>query len=253
RAGRRQAPVEQPAERDEADAVLLLEIARRQRRRGAKREVESRLAVTRGLREGIEEEQHVGVSLRLLLVHPELAAARRRTPVHVAHAVAGNEQPQVGELDPLTALPGDVVAAEYLRLERPQQIADRLLARIHLERRAAVGDPLPREEVELVTRTQEDTSDHVAAPSLAMQAKIERAAGIVGERERRRIRSVGEADPARQLEQQLEPRDTVLGSQVDGGVHVLILEPTLVVKLEADFDLRPPREQERHGRQQSER
>src|ERR671937_691969 len=73
-------------------------------RRRAEREIERAAPVLARLGERIEEEHDVGVALRMLLVHPQLSAARARTPIDVSEAVTRDERPQVGELDSLAAL-----------------------------------------------------------------------------------------------------------------------------------------------------
>ena len=61
-----------------------------------RREVERSARAVPGFREGVEEDHDVRVALRVRLVHPRLAAAGRRAPVHAPHAVAVRERPQVG-------------------------------------------------------------------------------------------------------------------------------------------------------------
>src|SRR5439155_17329077 len=98
RTGRRQEPVEGAAERDEAHAVLLPEVASRERGGASKRIVERACARLTELREGVEEDDDVGVPLGVVLVDPELPAPRAGTPVDAAGAVARHERPEGGGL-----------------------------------------------------------------------------------------------------------------------------------------------------------
>src|SRR5919198_257963 len=171
RAGRRQEPVERPAEGDEADAVLLAEVPRRERRGGAERVVQRARAGLAELGERVEEDDDVRVPLGVVLVHPQLPATRARAPVDAADAIAGDERPQVGELDSLPLLPRDVVAAEDLRVVRAEQRPDQLLARVDLERRAPVELLLPPDEREGVASAEEDAAERVPAPAVAAHAE----------------------------------------------------------------------------------
>jgi hypothetical protein len=82
------------------------------------------------LREAVEEDHDVGVPLRVLLVHPEVAAASADPPVHASHPVAEHERPQVGELDSLPFAAGELVPAEELGLRRAEQVRQRLRPRV---------------------------------------------------------------------------------------------------------------------------
>ena len=119
-------PVEHAAERDEPDAVLLTHVVDGERGGSVHRVVERALTATARLREGVQEDDDVGVALRVRLVHPGLTAPRSRAPVHAPHPVARDERAQVGELDPFAMRARQLVAGERLRLERAQQLLQRL-------------------------------------------------------------------------------------------------------------------------------
>src|SRR5207245_5904739 len=105
---------------------------------------------------------------------------------------------------------GDVVAAEHLRLERTQEVTNERLAWIHLERRAPVDFPLPGDEPEPVVGAEKDAADAVAAPPLAAETELQIASVVVTDRDRSRVVSIRDADPARELEEDLEPGGTRL-------------------------------------------
>ena len=130
----RQQPAEKAAEADEPDAVLPLQVPVRERRRRAHRAVVRAPAVRAHLGEGVEEEDDVGVPLLVLLVHPERAAKRGRTPVDASHTVARLPLAEIGELDPLTAGSRDLVSGEHLCLQRRHEGVERLLARVDPQR-----------------------------------------------------------------------------------------------------------------------
>ncbi len=127
------------------------------------------LAAAAGLGEGVEEDDDVGVPLRMGLVHPRLAAPRGGPPVDAADAVAGHERPQVGELDPLAARARELVAGEGLRLERPQQLSQLLAARVDLQRAPPLERLLEDEQPEAVVRAEDEVADEVGAPALAAE------------------------------------------------------------------------------------
>ena len=56
----------------------------------------------------VDEEHHVGVSLRVVLIHVGTPATGGGAPVHAAHAVAGHELAHFGPLDPVPLRPRDV-------------------------------------------------------------------------------------------------------------------------------------------------
>src|SRR5207247_10042284 len=72
------------------------------------------------LGEHVQEDHHVRVAFRVMLVDPELAATSGCPPVHVPDPVTRDELTDVGELDPLRLLPRHMVSREDLRLGRPQ-------------------------------------------------------------------------------------------------------------------------------------
>ena len=147
-----------------------------ERRGGAHRAVVRAPSLGAHLGEGVEEEDDVGVPLRVLLVHPERAAQRGRAPVDAPHPVARLPLAEVGELDPLAAGPRDLVAGEDLRLERRDERAERLLARVDAERAAA----RPRRPPTSGGRARRGRGRAAArperAPALAAQLQLDRLA-----------------------------------------------------------------------------
>ena len=103
RPGGHRQPVQDAAERDEPDTVLLAQVERRERRSRSDADVERPQVGPPRLGEGVEKDDDVGVPLRMRLVHPRLTAPRRGPPVHAPHAVAVRERAQIRELDPFAA------------------------------------------------------------------------------------------------------------------------------------------------------
>ena len=132
------------------------------------------------------EEQHGGrVSLRMLLVDDERAAARRRLPVHTSHAVAGLIEPEIGELDPLALLPGDEVSDVGLGVARADDLAEPLLPRVDADEMSRGQLALEDEEAEPVEGRHAHAADPEHAPPRKAQRGRELARLAGGERERR--------------------------------------------------------------------
>ena len=144
----------------------------RERRRRAHGHVERAAAAARDVGERVEEQDDVGVPLRVLLVH--VAARRaarvarqlmRRTRSPGAHSrMSANSMPS-----PLR--PRGLVADEDLRLERREHRAQRLDARIDAQRLRRADLRLPRVEAEPVARAHEHRPDRERAPALAAQVR----------------------------------------------------------------------------------
>ena len=118
RAGRRKQPVEHPAERHESDAILVTQIPRRERCSSSHRIVQRAAPLRARFGERVDDEDHIRVAFRMLLVDPKLSPSRGRAPVDVPDTIAGDERAKICELDPLGLLPRDVIAAEDLGLSR---------------------------------------------------------------------------------------------------------------------------------------
>ena len=203
------------------------------------------------LEERVEEDHDVGVSLRVRLGDPGLAALRGRAPVDPAQAVAGDEGPDVGELDPLAAGTRNLVAGERLGLERPQEPAQALPPRIDLERALLLERPLVHEQPEPVLRAEDEVADAVRAPAAAAELEVDLAPLGPPERDQHRVRRLGH-DAPREVEQELEPADRVVGAQLDLDADGLALELALVLERERPVDPRRLREREpddEHGRE----
>ena len=125
------------------------------------------------LGEGVEEEDDVGVPLEVLFVDPDRAAERGRAPVDAAQPVAGLPLAKIGELDPLAARPRDLVAGEDLGLERRDERAERLLARVGEQRLRLARLALPRAEAEHVAGADEHRPDRERAPAVAPQLQLD--------------------------------------------------------------------------------
>src|SRR5262249_57510869 len=98
-------PVEDAAEVDQPDPVLLEQIPLTQRSRGPNRLVKRARVSAPDVGEAVEEDDHVGVPLGVELVDPELAAPRAGAPVDPPDPVAGGERAQVPKLEPFPFLP----------------------------------------------------------------------------------------------------------------------------------------------------
>ncbi len=233
-AGRGQQPVEDAAEADQADAVLVLEVVLDERGRGAHGAVERGLVLTARLRERVEEEDDVGVALGVKLVHPQLAAPRARPPVDPPDAVSGHELTQVGELDSLALLARDQVPGEDLRLERAQELLDHLGTGIDLERKLEVEAALVAEDAEAVVRDQPHRAEDVRAPALAGEAVLELALsarnpqgdGVLAVRERQ---ALGHRQP------QVELLDRDGGRDPKRERQLLALDRALPLELEREL------------------
>ena len=202
--------------------------------------------------EGVEEDDDVGVPLGVRLVDPRLAPPRGRAPVDAANAVAGHERPQVGELDPLAADARCLAARERLRLERAQQAVELLAARIDLQRPRQLELLLEDEQPEAVLRAQEEVADQIGAPALATQRIRELRLVAVVEPQEPRVRGLGR-EPVREVEQQLQLRDRVLGPQLEQCLDRLALDLALGVQLEERAHLRRLGERQADDQQERER
>src|SRR5205085_4320164 len=207
-----------------SDPVLLAQVARRERRRGTERLVERALGLRGRLGERVDEQDHVGVPLRMVLVHPELAATGARTPVHAPHAVAGNEGPEIGELDPFAALARDVVAAEDVRLRGLQEPAQLLLARVRLQRTAALVHLLPPDEAAMVVGAKMNAAERVPAPTLAFDSVAQPTLLAGAEPERDRVLAVDRLQTSRHFEQQPDLRNGLDCAQRHRGLDLFALE-----------------------------
>src|SRR5690348_13754596 len=81
----------------------------------------------------------------------------------------------VGELDAVAACPRDLVADVDLRLQRLEQRAHRLDARVDAQRPAGADRRLPRVEGERVARADERRPDPKRAPAVAAQGQLDPA------------------------------------------------------------------------------
>src|SRR5262249_18452209 len=131
----RRQPAQDAAEGDEADAVASPDVAGGEGRGRADGQVERARGPSPRVREGVEEEDDVGVALWMPLVYPKRAAPGADAPVDVADGVAVCERTQVGELDPGASPARDLVAREDLRLSRSKHRAEDLLAGENPQRR----------------------------------------------------------------------------------------------------------------------
>ncbi len=208
-----------------------------ERGRRAHRQVERAATRRVHVRERVEEEDDVGVALRMLVVHPQPATARARPPVDAPHAVAGLPLAHVGELDPVAFCTRDLVADEHLRLERRQQCAQRLDARVHAQRRLPAEPGLPRVEAETVARTNENRPDRERAPALAADRHREHARLARREHDRPRIAHL-RTELAGQRQKHVDAPAAVRRAQLERGLDVLALERTLAGEQERRLDLR---------------
>ena len=139
--------------------------ARRTRR--ADGQVERARSLVPRLGEGVDEEDHVRVPLRVRLVDPELAATRAGPPVDPPDAVAGHERTHVGELDAVPFEARHLVSGEGLRLAGADDGAKRLLERVDAEGAGQRHGELVAEEPERVAGARENRAGPVAAPAIA--------------------------------------------------------------------------------------
>jgi hypothetical protein len=250
-AGDRQ-PVDHAAEADEADPVLLPDVVGHERAGRLDRLVErARLAGPR-LGEGVEEDDDVGVPFRVGLVDPGLASARRRTPVHAADPVAGDERPEVCELNPLAARARRLVAGKGPGLERAQQLSQLLPARVDLERPAQVEGLLVDEEAQTVVGPQDYLADEVGAPVLAVQRQLQLTPLARREVHDGRVRRL-RLEPLRHVQQDLDACDRSLGVELEPRLDRLALDLPLGPQLEDRAHPRPLVQREPGHQQHRER
>src|SRR6478609_1334322 len=145
----------------------------RKRSRRPHREIERPVTADPDVGQRVEEEDDVGVPLGVLLVHEQLATAGARAPVDAAHPVARLPVTDVGELDSVAARARELVADEDLGVERLEEGAQRLDARVHAQRLSPADSGLPRVEAEPVGCTYEDWAEHECAPALASHVELE--------------------------------------------------------------------------------
>ena len=127
------------------------------------------------LGERVDEQDHVGVALGMALVHPHLAAARGRAPVHALQRVAGRPRPHVRELDPFALAARDLAAREHLRLARLQDPSQCVFARIDANLRRPREHPLGDEQAERVAGAEVDRAELMGAPALCAQRQLQLA------------------------------------------------------------------------------
>src|SRR6185312_17495757 len=152
-------PTQVAAEGDEPDAIAASRIAVGERGGRAYRLVERARRTVAHLREAVHEENDVDVPLRVLLVHPELAAPRARAPVDPPDAVAEGERPEVGELQSLALGARELVARVELRLGRAEQAPERLTGGIDLHRHRRADPGAAREQAEGVAGADGQVAD----------------------------------------------------------------------------------------------
>src|SRR5262249_62284407 len=147
-------PVEDAAEVDEPDPVLLEEVALRQGCGGTDRLVEGSSVVAARVDEAVEEEDHVGVPLGVELVDPELTAPGTGAPVDPSDPVTRDELPKVGELEAFALGARDPVAGEELRLAGADELAQLFGPRIDAQDGALLDRLLPDEQPSRVADAQ---------------------------------------------------------------------------------------------------
>src|SRR6185503_16680670 len=99
--------------------------------------------------------------LGVVLVDPELAPPRARPPVDPPDPVARCERAEVGELDPLAFHSRDLVSREDLRLERADEVPERLGPWVDLQRPGELQLLLVDEKAERIARPDRNLSDDV--------------------------------------------------------------------------------------------
>src|SRR5207248_7099342 len=137
-------------------------------------------------------------------------------------------------------------------LSRMQQAAHGLFARKHLQWGAAIRIPLPRREAKRVPSPEKDAPNPVRAPPLAAEPKAELARPSVLKPDRHRVLPLEESRLTRKLDEDVEPVSADLGIEPDDDLDVFTLEHALALDARVHVDLRPPREQARHRRQDRE-
>ena len=158
------------------------------------------------------------------LVDDEHVTACARAPVDRANAVAGGEQPQVGELHPLALLPRDLVARVELRRDGSDDPAQRLGERVDAQALLPVDAGLPDRQAEPVAGAEPDVPDLVVAPAGAAELQLERAFVLPAEPERLRARAGHHLESVRDDEDELEPLDGHLGGDRQLDVQLVVLE-----------------------------
>ena len=186
------------------------------------------------------------------LVDDELVTACARAPVDRANAVAGGEQPQVGELHPLALLPRDLVARVELRRDGSDDPAQRLGERVDAQPLLPVDAGLPDRQAEPVAGAEADVADLVVAPAGAAELQLERALVLPAEPERLRARAGHHLEPVRDDEDELEPLDRHLGGDRQLDVQLVVLERGRTLDVHLDADLRRAREPEAERQRQRE-
>src|SRR4029077_5334326 len=160
-------PGRAPAEADEADPVLPLEVEVRECRGSANGAVVRAPPVRAHLSERVEEEDDVGVALGGLLVDREPPAQPARAPVDAPDPVPGLPRAEIRELDPLAAHARHLIAREDLGLERRHEGAKRLFARIDAQVLRFSHVRLPGAEPENVAGANQQRADRERSPALA--------------------------------------------------------------------------------------
>src|SRR5439155_1078980 len=218
------------AEAHEPDPVALAEIPRRQPLSRAQGGVEGASPSTARFCEDVEEDDHVGVALRMMLVDPELTAAGACAPVHVPDPISGDELTDVGELDPLRLLARHMVSRKDLCLRRPQQGTHGLLRRVHLERPAPVAHSLVPEHAERIVRTEVDPPERERTPADTTKSQMQATFFSRDEMERARVAPFFDLEPGRELEQHVDLFGPIARAKADPDVQQFPFQSPLAVE-----------------------
>src|SRR5438270_9545416 len=124
-------PAQKPAELDKADAVLAREIGVGESSGGAHRQIKRREGRRTGIRERIEKQHDIRVTLFMKACDVQLLVSQRGAPIDVAGAVAGNEKADVAWLDPPPPSRRDVVAEREPGPRPARQVSNRPQIRVY--------------------------------------------------------------------------------------------------------------------------
>ena len=212
--GRRGEPVQDPAEDDETDTVPMGQVPLGERRGRSHGEVEGAGILAPCLDERVEEDDDVGVPLRMHVVDPELARPRGCAPVDPPQPVPVDERAKVGELDAVPALTRDLVPCRRLRLERSEHGAEPLGRGVHLERPAVAHALLVDEEAERIAAPDRDLAERVRAPVAAFDLPLELDGLPAADADQRGVQALDDSRALGQHDRDLGMRHRCLGPQL---------------------------------------
>src|SRR5262249_46820177 len=116
---------------DQAHTILAVQVMRRQGRRRPDRHVQRIDALGANRHECVQENDHIGVALTVVIVHIELLPGQGGAPVYTPESIAAAILAYPSKLQALTGTGGDIMAKGGIGVQRWQMPRQRYDARVH--------------------------------------------------------------------------------------------------------------------------